>query len=104
MYIFSINVPLRIFNIYCIFAGEYCISSNRSPRLVLDTQLVFQTRLLLEEIRYVMLNFLNDGMPMRKCTSLSLLLSPLDCHIFGVGAVLVGLMSHLTHSRSFAGN
>jgi len=29
-----------------------------------------------------MLNILNGGMPMQECTWLSLILSPLDCHIF----------------------
>ena len=46
--IFSLDVPpFRIFNIY------YRISSNRSPQLVLETRYVFETRLLLEEIRYI---------------------------------------------------
>ena len=38
---------IRIFNTYCIFADDYQISSNRS---LLDTELMFETRLLLEEI------------------------------------------------------
>jgi len=52
------------------------------PWLVLDTQLVFENRFLLEEIQYIMLNILSGGMPMWKYTWHLLVLLPVDCHIF----------------------
>ena len=55
---------------------------------VLDTQLVFETWLLLEEIQYIMLNIMNGGMPMRKCTWLFLVLSPLTVTASGVDMAL----------------
>ena len=80
---FRIGIQLfRICNTYYIFIGEYCISSDRSPWLELETWLVFETQLLLEEIRYTILNILNAGISMRKCTWLLLLLLPHDCDIF----------------------
>ena len=80
---FCIGIQLfRICNTYYIFIGEYCISSDRSPWLELETWLVFETQLLLEEIRYTILNILNAGIPMRKCIWLLLLLLPHDCDIF----------------------
>jgi len=71
---------LRIFNPGCILTGDYRISSNRSPRLVLDTLLVFETRLLLEEIQYRMLNILNGDNYAKMYMDFTVIIAPWLSH------------------------